>query len=47
MLDPLQLSRHEMAKVLEKLPTEERQWRSTSGKAMSGYEYRDHNETEV
>jgi len=75
-LDPLQLSRHEMAeyaraaneagidyigsccgsvhghvramaKVLGKLPNEEREWRSTSGKAMSAYEYREHAETEV
>jgi betaine-homocysteine S-methyltransferase len=29
----------EMAKVLGKLPTEERTWRSTTGKAMSAYEY--------
>ncbi len=36
-----------MAKVLGKLPTEERQWRSPSGKPMSGYEYRGHTETEV
>ena len=75
-LDPLQLSRHEMAeyarqandaginyigsccgsvqghvramaKVLGKLPSEERSWKSTSGKPMSRYEYRDHSETEV
>ncbi len=36
-----------MAKVLNKLPSEEREWRSTTGKPMSGYEYRDHTETEV
>jgi betaine-homocysteine S-methyltransferase len=75
-LDPLQLSRHEMAgyardakaaginyigsccgsvqghvramaKVLGKVPTEEREWKSTSGKAMSAYEYREHAATEV
>jgi betaine-homocysteine S-methyltransferase len=36
-----------MAKVLGKLPTEERSWRSPTGKPMSGYEYRGHTETEV
>ena len=36
-----------MAKVLGKLPTEEREWRSSTGKVMSAYEYRDHSETEV
>jgi betaine-homocysteine S-methyltransferase len=36
-----------MAKVLGKLPVEEREWRSTTGKPMSGYEYREHAETEV
>ncbi len=36
-----------MAKVLGKLPAEERAWKSTSGKPMSGYEYREHTETEV
>jgi betaine-homocysteine S-methyltransferase len=75
-LDPLQLTRHEMAeyagraaeggidyigsccgsvqnhvramaKVLGKLPTAERAWKSESGKAMSAYEYYDHAETEV
>jgi betaine-homocysteine S-methyltransferase len=35
-----------MAKVLGKLPSEERDWRS-SGKAMSAYEYYEHSETEV
>jgi hypothetical protein len=36
-----------MAKVLGKAPTEEREWRSTSGQAMSAYEYYEHTETEV
>lgn len=36
-----------MAKVLGKLPADEREWRSSSGKAMSAYEYHDHTETEV
>ncbi len=36
-----------MAKALGKLPTEERGWRSPTGKPMSGYEYRGHTETEV
>src|SRR5919109_394802 len=36
-----------MAKVLGKLPEQERGWRSTSGKAMSAYEYHGHDETEV
>lgn len=36
-----------MAKVLGKLPAEERPWRSSTGKPMSGYEYRGHTETEV
>ena len=36
-----------MAKVLGKLPEQEREWRSSSGKAMSAYEYHDHTETEV
>jgi betaine-homocysteine S-methyltransferase len=36
-----------MAKVLGKLPVEERDWRSPTGKPMSGYEYRGHTETEV
>jgi methionine synthase I (cobalamin-dependent) len=31
-----------MARALGKLPPEERAWRSTSGKAMSAYEYYDH-----
>ena len=36
-----------MAKVLGKLPADEREWRSPTGKAMSAYEYHDHTETEV
>jgi betaine-homocysteine S-methyltransferase len=36
-----------MAKALGKLPGRERAWRSTSGKAMSAYEYYSHDETEV
>jgi betaine-homocysteine S-methyltransferase len=36
-----------MAKVLEKLPEQEREWKSPSGKAMSAYEYYEHTETEV
>jgi betaine-homocysteine S-methyltransferase len=36
-----------MAKVLGRLPTEERGWKSSSGQAMSAYEYYDHTETEV
>ena len=36
-----------MAKVLGRVPTDEREWKSTSGKPMSGYEYRGHTETEV
>jgi len=75
-LDPLQLSRREMAefagaandagvryigsccgsiqahvramaKALGKLPAEEREWKSDSGRAMSAYEYHAHTETEV
>jgi betaine-homocysteine S-methyltransferase len=75
-LDPLQLTRHEMAayaeaardaglnyigsccgsvqhhvramaKAMGKLPDEERSWKSSTGKAMSAYEYYDHDETEV
>jgi betaine-homocysteine S-methyltransferase len=75
-LDPLQLTRHEMAdyarqareggidyvgsccgsvqnhvramaKALGKLPEDERAWKSATGKAMSAYEYYDHEETEV
>jgi len=36
-----------MAKVLGKLPADDREWRSPTGKAMSAYEYHDHTETEV
>jgi betaine-homocysteine S-methyltransferase len=36
-----------MAKVLGKVSTYEREWRSTSGKAMSAYEYYGHTEPEV
>jgi betaine-homocysteine S-methyltransferase len=36
-----------MAKVLGKLPKREREWRSSTGKAMSAYEYHAHHETEV
>jgi betaine-homocysteine S-methyltransferase len=75
-LDPLQLSRHEMAsfaaaasaagvqyigsccgsvqahvramaKALGKLPAQEREWKSDTGRAMSAYEYHAHTETEV
>ena len=33
-----------MAKVLGKLPTDEREWRSTTGRPMSAYEYHGHGE---
>ena len=36
-----------MAKVLGKLPTYEREWKSATGKPMSGYEYREYSQTEV
>jgi betaine-homocysteine S-methyltransferase len=36
-----------MAKVLGKVPVQERVWKSPTGKPMSGYEYRGHTETEV
>jgi len=36
-----------MAKVLGKLPTEERAWRSATDRAMSAYEYHDHTQHEV
>jgi hypothetical protein len=36
-----------MAKVLGKLTTDEREWRSTTGKVMSAFEYHGHDETEV
>ena len=35
-----------MAKVLGKLPADEREWKSPTGKVMSAYEYREHSETE-
>jgi len=35
-----------MARALGKLPADEREWRSKTGKPMSGYEYYDHTETE-
>jgi betaine-homocysteine S-methyltransferase len=36
-----------MAKVLGKIPSDERDWKSTTGQAMSAYEYYEHTETEV
>jgi len=36
-----------MAKVLGKLPDQERRWRSTTGKVMSAYEYYDHTQREA
>jgi len=36
-----------MAKILDKLPSEERDWKSQSDRAMSAYEYYAHTETEV
>jgi hypothetical protein len=36
-----------MAKVLGKVSPTERDWKSTTGRAMSAYEYREHTETEV
>ena len=36
-----------MAKILGKLPTDEREWRSVTEQAMSAYEYYAHTETEV
>ena len=36
-----------MGKVLGKLPEAERTWKSATGKAMSAYEYYDHDETEA
>jgi betaine-homocysteine S-methyltransferase len=35
-----------MAKALGKVPAEEREWRSETGRAMSAYEYHSHTETE-
>jgi betaine-homocysteine S-methyltransferase len=36
-----------MAKALGKLPAQERDWKSDTGRAMSAYEYHAHTETEV
>ncbi len=36
-----------MAKALGKQPVEERPWRSTTGRAMSAYEWHGHEETET
>jgi betaine-homocysteine S-methyltransferase len=36
-----------MGKALGKIPEGERGWKSTTGRAMSAYEYREHTETEV
>ena len=36
-----------MGKVLGKISSAEREWKSTTGKAMSAYEYHEHSETEV
>ena len=36
-----------MAKALGKVPTEEREWRSATGRAMSAYEYYGHETAEV
>ena len=36
-----------MAKALGKLPADEREWKSPTGKVMSAYEYREHSETEI
>jgi betaine-homocysteine S-methyltransferase len=36
-----------MAKALDKVPAEEREWKSESGRAMSAYEYHEHSETEA
>lgn len=35
-----------MAKAIGKLPSEEREWKSETGRAMSAYEYHEHTETE-
>jgi betaine-homocysteine S-methyltransferase len=35
-----------MAKAIGKLPSEERRWKSETGRAMSAYEYHEHTETE-
>lgn len=36
-----------MAKAIGKLPSDERDWKSETGRAMSAYEYRGHTETET
>jgi betaine-homocysteine S-methyltransferase len=36
-----------MAKAIGKLPADERDWKSETGRAMSAYEYRGHTETET
>jgi betaine-homocysteine S-methyltransferase len=36
-----------MAKAIGKLPVDERDWKSETGRAMSAYEYRGHTETEA
>jgi len=36
-----------MAKIIGKLPSDEREWKSSTGQAMSAYEYYEHTETEV
>jgi len=33
-----------MAKVMGRLPAEEREWKSSTGKPMSGFEYYEHTE---
>ncbi len=38
---------HAMSQVLGKLPGEEREWRSPTGKAMSAYEYHEHGDSET
>jgi betaine-homocysteine S-methyltransferase len=35
-----------MAKAIGKLPSEERRWKSVTGRAMSAYEYHEHTQTE-
>ena len=35
-----------MAKIVGKLPAEEREWKSSTGRPMSGYEYYGHDEKE-
>jgi hypothetical protein len=36
-----------MGKAIGKVPLAEREWKSPTGKPMSGYEYHAHTETEV